>query len=80
MLTYNEFGGYWEGDAAAAEIREIERRELQEERELNAMERIAKLYEEMAREFQDFGKTRRWHSLMCRAEQVRTWWHPEAAC
>ena len=74
-LTWNEFGGYYEGDAWAARGDEIERRELQEEREHAAMERMAKLYAAMAQEFADEGKTRRWHSLMNRAEDVRTWWH-----
>ena len=32
-LTWNEFGGYYEGDAWAARGDEMERRELQEERE-----------------------------------------------
>ena len=52
-----------------------ERRELYEELEHGAMVRMAKLYTEMATEFADNGKTRRWHSLMCRAEDVRGWWH-----
>lgn len=38
-LTWNEFGGYYEGDAWAARGNEIERREQQEEREHAAMER-----------------------------------------
>ena len=74
-LTYNEFGGYYEGDAWAARGDEIERIERQEEREFDAMERMSKLYAEMAKEFADTGKTRRWHSLMRRSEDVRTWWH-----
>ena len=75
MLTYNEFGWYYEGDAWAARGDEIERREHQDERELDAMKRMSKLYTEMAKEFADNGKTRRWHSLMRRSEDVRTWWH-----
>ena len=77
-LTWNEFGGYYEGDSWAARGNEIERREQQEEREHAAMERMSKLYAEMAQEFADEGKTRRWHSLMQRAERLRSWWHVEA--
>ena len=77
-LTWNEFGGYYEGNAWAARGDEIERREQQEEREHAAMERMAKLYTAMAQEFSEEGKTRRWHSLMQRAEYVRGWWHAEA--
>ncbi len=74
-LTYNEFGGYYEGDSWQARGDQIASKERQEEREFDAMERMSKLYAEMAKEFADFGKTRRWHSLMSRAESVRTWWH-----
>lgn len=74
-LTYNEFGGYYEGDSWQARGDQIESKERQEEREFDAMERMSKLYAEMAKEFADFGKTRRWNSLMSRAESVRTWWH-----
>jgi hypothetical protein len=74
-LTWNDFGSYYEGDAWAARGDSIERRERQEEREHEAMCRMAKLYAEMAAEFADDGKTRRWHSLMQRAEHVRGWWH-----
>lgn len=77
-LTWNEFGGYYEGDSWAARGDAIERQELQEESEHAAMERMAKLYAEMAREFADEGKTRRWHSMMQRAEHVRGWWRAEA--
>ena len=56
----------------------IEREEAQEEREGDAMDRMTKLYTAMAVEFRDNGKTRRWQSLMRRAEDVRTWWHAEA--
>ena len=71
-LTYNEFGGYYEGDSWQARGDQIASKERQEEREFDAMERMSKLYAEMAKEFADFGKTRRWHSLMSRAESVRT--------
>lgn len=77
-LTWNDFGSYYEGDAWAARGDEIELQQLQEEREHAAMERMAKLYTAMAQEFADEGKTRRWHSLMQRAEHVRGWWHAEA--
>ena len=77
-LTWNEFGGYYEGDSWAARGDAIERQQRREEREHAAMERMAKLYAEMAREFADEGKTRRWHSLMQRAEHLRGWWHAEA--
>ncbi len=77
-LTWNEFGGYYEGDAWAARGDDIERQEMDDERQFEAMERMAKLYAEMAKEFGDSGKTRRWHSLMNRAEHVRGWWHAEA--
>ncbi len=76
-LTWNEFGGYYEGDSWQARGDQIERQEQQEEREHEAMERMSKLYAEMAKEFSDYGKTRRWWSLMTRAECVRTWWHAE---
>jgi hypothetical protein len=76
-LTWNDFGGYWEGDSWAARGDQIERQQQREEREHAAMERMAKLYTEMAKEFADDGKTRRWHSLMTRAEQLRGWWHAE---
>lgn len=75
-LSWNDFGGYWEGDAWGARVSAIEREEEQEEREHAAMERMANLYKEMASEFVDYGKTRRWHSLMQRSEQVRAWWFP----
>lgn len=74
-LTWNDFGSYWEGDSWAARGDAIERQQQQEEREHAAMERMAKLYAEMAKEFADEGKTRRWHSLMHRAEFIRGWWH-----
>ena len=74
-LTWNDFGGYYEGDAWAARGDAIERQEEDDERQVDAMERMAKLYAEMAQEFRDNGKTRRWWSLMNRAEHVRTWWH-----
>ena len=77
-LTWNDFGSYYEGDAWAALGDEIERQQRQEEREHAAMERMAKLYTEMAAEFSNEGKTRRWYSLMQRAETVRGWWHAEA--
>ena len=77
-LTWNEFGGYYEGNAWAARGDAMERQQLQEEREHAAMERMAKLYAAMAQEFADEGKTRRWHSLMQRAEHVRAWWHADA--
>ena len=77
-LSYNAFGGYWEGDHAAHEEALGEAAMRYEERQLDAMERIARLYAEMAKEFRDEGKTRRWHSLMRRAESERTWWHPDA--
>lgn len=76
-LSWNEFGGYLEGDSWAARCDYIEHQERQEEREHGAMERMAKLYTEMAKEFADNGKTRRWHSLMRRAEDVRGWWHAD---
>ena len=79
-LSWNEFGGYFEGDSWAARGDAIECQQQQEEREHAAMERMAKLYAEMAREFADEGKTRRWHSLMQRAEHVRGCWHTEAPC
>ena len=47
-LTYNEFGGYYEGNAWAARGDAMERQQLQEEREHAAMERMAKLYAAMA--------------------------------
>ena len=47
-LTWNDFGGYYEGDAWAARGDAIERKEAAEEREHAAMERTAKLYTEMA--------------------------------
>ena len=78
-LTCNEFGGSYDGDAWAARGDAIEDRERQEEREHEAMERMATLYTEMATEFADNGKTRRWHSLMQRAEHVRGWWHAAEA-
>jgi hypothetical protein len=77
-LTWNGFGGYWEGDAEAARDHRISQDELREEREHAAMERMAKLYTAMAQEFADEGRTRRWHSLMQRAEHLRSWWHAEA--
>ena len=77
-LTWNEFGGYYEGNAWAARGDAMERQQLQEEREHAAMERMAKLYSAMAQEFADEGKTRRWHSLRQRAEHVRAWWHADA--
>lgn len=48
---------------------------LPEQEQFAAMDRMAKLYAEMAKEFADEGKTRRWHSLMQRAECIRGWWH-----
>ncbi len=76
-LSWNAFGGYWEGDAWAARCDEIERQQFQEEREGEAMRRMANLYAGMATEFANEGKTRRWHSLMRRAEYVRAYWfHP----
>ncbi len=74
-LTWNDFGGYLEGDAWAARGDAIEARQRREEREHEAMERTSRLYAEMAKEFADEGKTRRWHSLMRRAEDLRRWWH-----
>jgi hypothetical protein len=74
-MKWNDFGGYWEGDAYAARCDEIDRKQHTEEIEYHAMERMSKLYAEMAKEFADEGKTRRWHSLMRRAEHVRKWWH-----
>lgn len=76
-LTWNEFGGYYEGNAWAARCDAIERQQRQEEREHAAMERMSKLYSEMAYEFANEGRTRRWHSLMQRAERLRVWWHAE---
>lgn len=79
MLTWNAFGEYWEGDAWSARGDAAEAAERAEERlwerELEAMERMSKLYAEMAREFgTQGGRTRRWHSLMCRSEAVRQGW------
>ena len=76
-LTYNQFGNYWEGDYEAARWDAEERRMQREEREADAMTRMSKLYAEMNQEFCEEGKTRRFHSLMCRAEALRElWWHP----
>ena len=77
-MRWNWFGGYWEGDPWSARCDAAEAHERAEERqwerELEAMERMSKLYAEMAREFgTQGGKTRRWHSLMCRAEAAREW-------
>ena len=77
-LTWNEVGGYYEGNAWADRADAIERKEANAEREHAAMERTAKLYVEMSAEFADHGKTRRWHSLMQRAEELRGWWHAAA--
>lgn len=79
MMTWNELGGYWEGDAWTARGNAAEEAELASERrwerELAAQERLSKLYAEMAREFgTQGGRSRRWHSLMCRAEAVRAEW------
>lgn len=75
MLKWNDLLGYWEGDAWAARCDAADEEHFREEREFNALERMSRLYAEMAKEMADEGKTRRWHSLMRRAVDVQArWW------
>jgi hypothetical protein len=67
-MAFSNDGSY------AARCDALERHWQIEEKEHDAMERMALLYQSMADEFSKHGKTRRWHSLMRRSEYVRTWW------
>lgn len=74
MTGWNARLECWEGDYEASRDEAEQRRYADGNREMEMLERMSKLYAEMAKELADFGHSRRWRSLRQRADALAEAW------